>query len=113
MTDAYGILTVLALFVCGTQIVELIAVRAKEFEVLEIGGSLIMVLTVALAISMFICWLSPRSVLVELDQQEAGIIERYRAEQTVIKAQQELQKLKQKGDNDGHDQDSDGQRRLP
>lgn len=104
MTDAYGILTALALFACGTQIVELAAVRTKEFEVVEIGGSLIMVLMVALAISMFICWLSPRSVLVELDQQEAGIIKRYRAEQQVIKAQQELQRLKQQGGNNGNNQ---------
>jgi len=61
-------------------------------------------IVVALAIIGFCCWLKSDIMLVCLDQQEVSIIRKYRAEQMMLKAQQELQKLQQKGLENGNDQ---------
>lgn len=113
MTDAYGVIAGVLALLFVLHLAELASFEFGDRGQALGSGILYLVLTGALAISTLVCWMNPDVALVGLDKREITIIREYRAEQTVIKAQQELQKLKQKGDNDGHDQDRDGQRRLP
>lgn len=113
MIDAYGVIAMGLILLFVSHSIELIAFAHGESNQAMGNGILCLVIIGAFAIATFVCWENPDIALVGLDKREMAIIREYRAEQTVIKAQQELQKLKQKGDNNGNDQDRDGQRRLP
>lgn len=113
MTDAYGVIAGMLVLFFVLNFIALTSFECGDRGQAWSSGILHLIFTGALAISALVCWMNPDIALVGLDKREIAIIREYRAEQTVIKAQQELQKLKQKGDNDGHDQDRDGQRLLP
>jgi len=113
MTDAHGVIAGLLFLFFVIQFIELLAFEHGDRSQAMNTGIVYVVLIGALAIANLVCWMNPDVALVGLDKREIAIIRECRAEQTVIKAQQELQKLKQKGDTDGNDQNRDGQRRLP
>ena len=103
MTDAYGVITIWLILLFVAHLIELVAFGHGESNQAMGNGILCLVIIAAFVIATFVCWANPDVALVGLDKREIAIIREHRAEQTVIKAQQELQKLKQKGIDNGND----------
>ena len=107
MTDAYGVIAGMLVLFFVLNLIELASFERGDRGGAWGSGILYLIFTGALAISALVCRMNPDIALVGLNKREIAIIREYRAEQTVIKAQQDLQNLKQKGYNDGHGQDRD------
>lgn len=93
VNDGFGVFFWLAVFALVLQIMELQMLHSGDRSSAMGLGFVRTVLITVVAISAFACWVNHGSTLVSLEEVEVRLITCYRAQQAVVAAQSELQKL--------------------